>query len=116
MTGGKILVELDERIERDAQSDIVFSPFRQAKKYLAIVVFNPLDKGNTLRELARWKISSFGYPCILRWGDHEESCGDKRALEEGLASILQDARIGEKILYAMNFEKPKEPPKVIEKK
>jgi hypothetical protein len=48
--------------------------------------------------LAKWERPYEGYPCTLTFGNRDIRCHDREGLERGLAEMLQDAWVGEKLL------------------
>jgi hypothetical protein len=70
------------------------------KIYEALMASNPKVAEKRFKELARWKQAKDGYPCSLIWGKQERQCEDRAALEEGLAELLKDPVVGEK-LYSL---------------
>jgi hypothetical protein len=108
---GKLLIEV-RKFEEPKEIGSRFMPtvpnlatayaqaLRGKKYYSALMAFNPIGEATRFRELARWKEAEDGYPCSLIWGDQEHQCEDRSALEEGLAELLRDPVVGEK-LYAL---------------
>jgi hypothetical protein len=57
-----------------------------------LFAFNTLNKA--VEVLAFWSQDRNGYPCKISYGNKEHYCEDKGALEEALASLLQDPIVG----------------------
>jgi hypothetical protein len=108
-SGGTLSIEVRQfeeqedpilKLVRSSQRGIL-SSLPQAKNYYqAVIAFNPKSEKSPIKELARWKQAKDGYPCSLIWGKQELQCEDRPALEQGLAQMLSDPLIGEK-LYAL---------------
>lgn len=73
-------------------------------KYLAIAAINPTVSGSQFRELAKWTQHDSGYPCTIKFGKNEYVCVDKSSLEETLAAMLEDPRIGEILQDLLNLK------------
>jgi hypothetical protein len=73
---------------------------RPKKYYRVLMASNPKAGESRFKELASWKQSKDGYPCSLTWDKQERQYEDRVALEEGLAELLKDPGVGEK-LYAL---------------
>lgn len=106
---GKLLLEI-QMVEEPEPLSGVFGPLgmaqayakalQQKKYYTALMASNPKVAKSPVKELAIWKQAKDGYPCSLIWGNQERQCEDRSALEEGLAELLKDPVVGEK-LYAL---------------
>jgi hypothetical protein len=101
---GKLLIELKmfkeplsftEQLKRGS----VLDPMERAT-YLALAAQNPTVEKPSYKELARWKQSNDGYPCSLTLQGRERQFEDRTALEQGLADLLKDSKVGE-TLYAL---------------
>jgi hypothetical protein len=60
-----------------------------------ITARNPLIPGSEIKKLANWSQHPTGYPCTITVGNIEYVCEDKEALEEAIASMLQNPKVGE---------------------
>ncbi|MDE9569832.1 hypothetical protein [Xenorhabdus bovienii] len=57
-------------------------------------------------ELAEWKVSENGYPCIIKYNDREAYCYNKDDLVVELSTLLSDVKTGKAILKQLdNFSK-----------
>ena len=102
-SGGKLLIEIKQFEEKVSPLDIMkrgaLAQFER-EVYFAITASNPTVEKPLYKELARWKQSRDGYPCSLIVNRQESQLEDRTALELGLAELLRDPRVGEK-LYAL---------------
>jgi len=108
---GKLLIEI-----RNFEEPLETNPFRQTilaarlleprPSYLALAARNPTVEGSDFKPLARWERSKDGYPCRLLLGKEEQNFHDRQALEQGLANLLRDPSVGEK-LYSIINQVPK---------
>jgi hypothetical protein len=103
---GKLLVEIRqfEEIRGTPQyypgatlSAMLAKSSRPKLYYSALAATNPKSTKPVVKELARWKQDEDGYPCALIWGKTERQFEDREALEEGLAELLKDPGVGEKL-------------------
>jgi len=79
------------------------SPPRAKEKYWGVAVRNPKAEDKSPRRLALWEQSRGGYPCKVSWGNVDHNCNDKESLEGCLASMLEDAIVGETIAAIMRI-------------
>jgi hypothetical protein len=108
---GKLLVEIREfeedesHYERMVRTSMVFgSPPQPKKTFKVLIATNPKATKPVISQLAVWKQAKDGYPCSLIWNKQERQCEDGVALEEGLAELLKDPRVGER-LYSLMQQK-----------
>lgn len=113
---GKLLVEVRQFEERPnpaqgnaiSPADLVaamakdmasayYRSLQQPKIYKALAATNPKSSKQVWKELARWKQDEDGFPCALIWGKRERQFEDRESLEEGLADLLKDPGVGEKL-------------------
>lgn len=89
----------------------IFDFFNPSTGYQAIVAYNPQVPQSPVRELAEWSQDRAGYPCKIKFGLKEIYCEDKESLKAGLAELLEDPIIGEK-LYRLTQLKLNEDPAI----
>ena len=106
VTGGK--VEIFRKEYEKPQDPFIFKLFGPKEKYWAIAARNPKAEDNKSRQLALWEQGRSGYPCKISWAGIDRTCHDRQALEEGLASLLGDAVVGEKLRGVMTLPPPQE--------
>jgi hypothetical protein len=77
------------------------------EKYWAVAARNPKAADKAPRQLALWEQARSGYPCKVSWGNVDHNCNDRESLEACLASLLEDALVGEKIRGIMRLPEAK---------
>lgn len=77
---------------------------QKSDKYFAICISD--NDGNGGIEVAEWLQEDSGYPCTIKYSGQKFFCSDKKDLEESLAKLLQEVKVGEAIIQQMkNFDR-----------
>lgn len=88
--------------------DIFFKPteaFRR-KTYWGLAVTS--KNGAPPKEVARWEVSTSGYPCTISLNPGTYVCTDKKGLEAALIELLKDPTVGGEIHRRMRTPVPLE--------
>jgi hypothetical protein len=106
---GRISVELKMLQEQRDLTDLytmqnIFGKLPPTKTYEALVASNPKVAESRTYQLARWKQARDGYPCELSYNQKDMQMHDRVSLENGLAELLRDSRVGEMLYKLINLE------------
>ncbi|HCI4641866.1 TPA: hypothetical protein NO902_004178 [Klebsiella variicola subsp. variicola] len=90
-------------IERATMSVAEMMMASQGKKatYEALAIFN--HKGRNGIEVAQWEKGANGYPCIIKYNGSKFVCSNKSELENSLAELIKEIKVGEAILEQMKI-------------
>jgi hypothetical protein len=101
-TAGKVEVFRQE-YEKQVETGPYLLSFSPKETYWAIAARNPKAADSKPRPLALWEQARGGYPCKVSWGNVDHICNDRESLEGCLASLLEDALVGETIRGLMSL-------------
>lgn len=106
-SNGKIGISRVTRYVNSALADLgLITNFkkRDTEDILAIKYISYPAEGTD--KIAKYEMSSDGYPFHIYFSDYHYICGDKSALEDALQKLVSDPRVGERIYKAINFSPP----------
>jgi hypothetical protein len=85
-----------------AQQAIAGGSERRLLKERWICARNVKAQDTSEKKLAKWERPFEGYPCTITFDNRDVRCHDRDGLERGLAEMLQDAWVGEKLRELVN--------------